>query len=120
MLFVDSEVYTTTKQQSITTETAVCSELDTSIPQFDIFGILATLADFLTDPHDGGVGDADKETAPDDARARNHRQILLGTWLLASKDEYPSIARLIEEELEGFLAESPVRVSPAIFQALLN
>ncbi|MCY4203829.1 MAG: hypothetical protein OXD38_14705, partial [Aestuariivita sp.] len=33
-------VYTTTKQKSITTEPAVCSELDTSIPQFDIFGIL--------------------------------------------------------------------------------
>ncbi|MCY4152662.1 MAG: hypothetical protein OXE94_10570, partial [Aestuariivita sp.] len=43
LLFVGSEVYTTTKQQSITTEPAVCSELDTSIPQFDIFGILDTL-----------------------------------------------------------------------------
>ena len=40
MLFVGSEVYTTTKQQSITKEPAVCSELDTSNPQFAIFGIL--------------------------------------------------------------------------------
>ncbi|MCY4289190.1 MAG: hypothetical protein OXC63_11415, partial [Aestuariivita sp.] len=40
LLFVASEVYTTTKQKSITTEPDVCSELDTSIPQFDIFEIL--------------------------------------------------------------------------------
>ncbi|MCY4287128.1 MAG: hypothetical protein OXC63_00850, partial [Aestuariivita sp.] len=44
LLLVGSEVYTTTKQQSITTEPAVCSELDTSNPQFDIFGILAARA----------------------------------------------------------------------------
>ncbi|MCY4289770.1 MAG: hypothetical protein OXC63_14420, partial [Aestuariivita sp.] len=43
LLLVGSEVYTTTKQQSITTEPAVCSERDTSIPQFDIFGILDVL-----------------------------------------------------------------------------
>ncbi|MCY4288611.1 MAG: hypothetical protein OXC63_08465 [Aestuariivita sp.] len=81
---------------------------------------LEILAGFLADPHDGGVSDANKETAPEDARARNHRQILLGTWLLARKDDDPSIARLIEEELEGFLAESPVKVSPSMFQDLLN
>ena len=35
------EVYATTKQNSITNDPAVFSELDTSNPQFDIFGILA-------------------------------------------------------------------------------
>ena len=40
VLLVGSEVYTATKQKSITTELAVFSELDTSIPQFAIFGIL--------------------------------------------------------------------------------
>ena len=35
------EVYATTKQNLITNEPAVFSELDTSNPQFDIFGILA-------------------------------------------------------------------------------
>ncbi|MCY4288102.1 MAG: hypothetical protein OXC63_05880 [Aestuariivita sp.] len=81
---------------------------------------IAALAGFLADPHDGGVSDKNQDTAPDQARARNHRQILLGTWVLARKDDNLAIAKLIEEELEGFLAESPVKVSPAMFQDLLN
>ncbi len=81
---------------------------------------LATLAGFLANPHDGGVSNADKTTAPDEARARNHRQILLGTWLLARKDDNPAVEKLIAEELERFLAESPVKVSPSMFQDLLN
>ncbi len=55
-----------------------------------------------------------------EAKARNHRQILLGTWLLARKDDNPAVEKLIAEELEGFLAESPVKVSLLMFQDLLN
>ncbi|MCY4348043.1 MAG: hypothetical protein OXC17_14825, partial [Aestuariivita sp.] len=54
------------------------------------------------------------------ARARDHRQILLGTWLLARKHDDPSIARLIEEELARFLSESPDKAPERIFSHLLT
>ncbi|MCY4346891.1 MAG: hypothetical protein OXC17_08860 [Aestuariivita sp.] len=81
---------------------------------------IAALAGFLANPHDAGVNDPDKETSLDETRARNHRQILLGTWLLARKDDNPAIKKLIEEELEGFLAESPVKAPDRMFANLLG
>ena len=70
---------------------------------------LALLADFLADPARTSVaaGRRDRETqrslSPADHRVRAHRQILLGTWLLARRDTDPEIARLIADDLAGFL-----------------
>ncbi|MCY4153656.1 MAG: hypothetical protein OXE94_15710 [Aestuariivita sp.] len=66
------------------------------------------------------MSDLDKEVSLDENKARNHRQILLGTWLLARKDDNPDVGRRIDEELGGFLAASPVKVSPAMFRDLPN
>ncbi len=81
---------------------------------------IAALAGFLADPHDASVNAAEKEVSLAAAKARNHRQILLGAWLLAHKDDNPAVEKLIAEELAGFLAESPVKVSPLMFQDLLD
>ncbi|MCY4152622.1 MAG: hypothetical protein OXE94_10365 [Aestuariivita sp.] len=81
---------------------------------------IAAMAGFLADPHDAGVNATEKEASLNAAKARNHRQILLGAWLLARKDDNPAVEKSIEAELAGFLAESPVKVSPSLFQDLLN
>jgi len=72
------------------------------------------LADFLTDPHATPLRDdpaptgrkSDREdVSPEQTRARTHRQILLGTWLLARRTDNPVLAQLIADELAGFLNE---------------
>ena len=57
---------------------------------------IAALAGFFADPHDAGVSDPNKDASLDAKKACNHRQILLGTWLLARKDDNLAIAKLIE------------------------
>lgn len=79
------------------------------------------LADFLTDPHHIGINDetpnADKEgLTHDQHRERTHRQILLGTWLLARYNDDPDIAHLVVTELDGFLSEEK---NPAQHRRLL-
>jgi len=68
------------------------------------------LAGFLADPHHTSVSDTSKQseaeaTPGDTHRARTHRQILLGTWLLARYRDLPVLTDLIATELDGFLAE---------------
>lgn len=67
------------------------------------------LAGFLAES-DTSVSDTSKQseaeaTPGDTHRARTHRQILLGTWLLARYRDLPVLTDLIATELDGFLAE---------------